>query len=139
MKHLHIDPATVEALLNAREWPCERIAETTWRSRACGMAGSFPFLIHLDREGFISFAVVPFTTSPESKAASARLYRRLLELNHGLLMAKFSIDDDLDVVLSVEYPTAELDTSEFRDAVDVLTYYADRYHDELTGLAKLES
>jgi len=54
-------------------------------------------------------------------------------------MAKFSIDDDLDVVLSVEYPTAELDTSEFRDAVDVLTYYADRYHDELTGLAKLES
>ncbi|NOY89946.1 MAG: YbjN domain-containing protein [Deltaproteobacteria bacterium] len=135
MTHLRVDSDTVESLLRSEDWPCERIGDSTWRSRAQGMGGSFPFLIHLDRGGFLNFAVVPFARSPESKQAGARLYRRLLELNHSLLMAKFSIDDDLDVVLSVEYPTAELDASEFRDAVDVLTYYADRYHDELTSLA----
>jgi hypothetical protein len=135
MTALHIDSETVESLLRAGGWPFERIGDATWRSRAKGMGGSFPFLIHLDGKGFLNFAVVPFASSPESKEAGARLYRRLLELNHSLLMAKFSIDDDLDVVLSVEYPTAELDASEFRDAVDVLTYYADRYHDELVTLA----
>ena len=54
-----------------------------------------------------------------------------------LLMAKFSIDDDLDVVLSVEYALAELDRSEFDDALDVLSYYADRHYDELRGLCAL--
>jgi hypothetical protein len=51
-------------------------------------------------------------------------------------MAKFSIDDDLDVVLSVEYPTQHLDRSEFDDALDVLSYYADRHYEELRKLAE---
>ena len=42
--------------------------------------------------------------------------------------------DDLDVVLSVEYPSEELDRSEFDDALDVLSYYADRHYDELRAL-----
>jgi len=130
VKHIGTDPESVEALLREGEWPFERIDDTTWRSHAHGLSGTFPFMVHVDRVGYINFAVVPFLKSPESKEDCAALYHRLLELNHSLLMAKFSIDDDLDVVLSVEYPTAELDASEFRDAVDVLTYYADRYHQE---------
>ncbi|MCZ7683100.1 MAG: YbjN domain-containing protein [Sandaracinaceae bacterium] len=79
--------------------------------------------------------MVPFLKSPEDAQKAAQLYQRLLELNQSLLMAKFSIDDDLDVVLSVEYPSGELDRSEFDDAIDVLSYYADRHYDELRALA----
>jgi hypothetical protein len=49
-------------------------------------------------------------------------------------MAKFSIDDDLDVVLSVEYPSGDLDKSEFEDALAALSHYADQYAAELTAL-----
>ncbi|WP_375183504.1 YbjN domain-containing protein [Marinobacter sp.] len=92
-----------------------------------------PF-VRLDPVGYVCFAIVPFVKSPEAQDKSGRLYQRLLELNQTLLMAKFSIDDDLDVVLSVEYPSEELDRSEFDDALDVLSYYADRHYDELRAL-----
>ena len=46
-------------------------------------------------------------------------------------MAKFSVDEDGDVVLSVEYPLADLDPSEVRDAIDVLSFYAEKYRVEV--------
>jgi hypothetical protein len=51
-------------------------------------------------------------------------------------MAKFSIDEDDDIVLSVEYRLADLDPSEVRDAVDVVSFYADKYHVEVSRLAR---
>lgn len=153
-QHLELDADTVRELLQAGGWPCDRIATDTWRSHFRGKSASFPFFVKVgegegaDGEdaardvdgrapgaGFVTFAIVPFLKSPEDPARAAVLYQRLLELNQHVLMAKFSIDDDLDVVLSVEYPTAELDRSEFADALDVLGYYADRYYDELRVLA----
>ena len=49
-------------------------------------------------------------------------------------MAKFSVDEDGDVVLSVEYPIEDLDPSEIRDAVDVLSFYAEKYGKEVEDL-----
>jgi hypothetical protein len=132
---IRLDPATIHAVLEAGGWPCDRISDDTWRSHFRGRHASFPFYVRVDPEGYVCFAIVPFVKSPEDHARAAELYRRLLELNQSLLMAKFSIDDDLDVVLSVEYPTVELDRSEFDDALDVLSYYADRHYDELRTLA----
>ena len=37
-------------------------------------------------------------------------------------------------MLSVEYPTTTLDRSEFDDALDSLSYYADRHYPELKEL-----
>lgn len=95
-----------------------------------------PFYVRLDPEGYVCFVIVPFVKSPGDPERSAALYRRLLELNQSLLMAKFSIDDDFDVVLSVEYPSGELDRSEFDDALNVLCFYADRHYEELRALAE---
>jgi len=50
-------------------------------------------------------------------------------------MAKFSVDEEGDVVLSVEYRLANLDPSEIRDAVDVLSFYADKHGAEVGRLA----
>ena len=91
------------------------------------------------RVGFVGlageFAVLPFLRSPEAQETADALYEKLLELNQQLMMAKFSIDDDLDIALSVEYPTADLDRSELDDALDTLTYYADKHYLELKALA----
>ena len=132
--HLRVDATTVETLLRTGGWPCERISDDTFRSHFRGPHASFPFFVRLDPHGFLHFAVVPFLRSPQAAEKAHTLYDRLLSLNHSLLMAKFSIDDDLDVVLSVEYPTSELDQSEFDDALDVLSYYADRHFEELQEL-----
>jgi hypothetical protein len=62
--------------------------------------------------------------------------KRLLKLNREINMAKFSIDEDGDVVLSVEYRIENLDESEVRDAVDVLVVYAEKYHAEVLSLTE---
>jgi len=134
-KRLRLGPDTLRSLLQEGGWPCDRISDDTWRSHFRGRNASFPFYVRLDPQGYVCFVIVPFVKTPEDSQQSASLYRRLLELNQSLLMAKFSIDDDLDVVLSVEYPSGELDRSEFDDALDVLSYYADRHYDELRALA----
>ncbi len=134
-KHLNVDGDTIERLLREGGWRFSRITDGTWRARFRGRKATFPFLIRIDsEEGYITFAIVPYLKSPEDDDAAAQLYDRLLQLNQVLLMAKFSIDDDLDVVLSVEYPVEELDESEFLDSLNVLSYYADTHHDELVEL-----
>jgi hypothetical protein len=135
MTRVRLTHESIREILEEGGWPCHRIAEDTYKSLFHGHKGSFPFHIRIDPAGFLIFAIVPFVKSPPDDVERAgKLYARLLELNHQLLMAKFSIDDDLDVVLSVEYPSAELDRSEFDDALDVLSYYADRHYVELRAL-----
>jgi hypothetical protein len=131
MARLSLNPDSVRALLEEGGWPCLQIADDTFRSAFRSKHTSFPFFLRIDPAGFVVFAIVPYLRSPEDPDRCAALYERLLELNQQLLKAKFSIDDDLDIVLSVEHPLAELDRSEFEDALDVLSYYADRHYDEL--------
>jgi hypothetical protein len=127
---------TIERWLASRRCRAERITEDTWRTTYRGQKGRLPLIIRLDPAGHLAVAVAPVLPSPESEAQAAVLYRRLLELNQTLLMAKYSIDDDLDVVLSAEYPTADLDESEFHDALDALAYYADEHLESLRALSR---
>jgi len=137
MPRVKLDAVTVPALLQKGGWPAERIAPDTWRSVFHGRAQSFSFFVRVDVEGgWALFAIVQYLRSPEDETQAKALYDRLLTLNQSLLMAKFSIDDDLDVVLSVEYPTAELDDNEFDDALDVLSYYAEQHYAELRPMAR---
>jgi hypothetical protein len=143
--HLTLDAATVQSLFAEGDWPCVRIGPDTWRTQFRTKRARFPVLVRVgegdgtaEGAGFVTFAIIPYLRSPEDPALAARLYTRLLELNHQLMMAKYSIDDDLDVVLTVEYPTAEIDRSEFVDALNALGYYADLHHDELRALLGTE-
>lgn len=132
--HLNVNSDTVEQLLNEGGHAFTRLTPGTWRGHFQGQRKRFPFLVRLDGEGYLNFAIVPYLASPEDADITAALYDRLLQLNQVLLMAKFSIDDDLDVVLSVEWPTDHLDRSEFRDCLNVLAYYADEHFDELHSI-----
>jgi hypothetical protein len=128
-------PAIVEELMAKDGWPHERVDEHTWRSGFRGDVNSFRFFVRLT-ENWIFFTIVPFVVAPKSEAAALGLYRHLLKLNREMNMAKFAIDDDNDVVLTVELPTENLDESEFKDALDALSYYADKHYLDVLNLAQ---
>lgn len=125
----------IRACLAADGWPVEVLSATTLQSRFRGKARIFPMLIHVD-EAFVSFAVLPYAHAPEDPDDAEDLLKQLLRFNRQMNMAKFSVDEDDDVVLSVEYRLADLDPSEVRDAVDVVSFYADKYHAEVGQLAR---
>lgn len=136
MKRVVLDVPSIEALFAHRGYSVDRISHDTFRSRLTVSDRVLPFLFRVDPSGYIQLAVVPYLKSPTKPEQARKLYDRLLRLNHTLLMAKLSIDDDLDVVLSVEYPTRELDESEVIDALDTLSYYANAHYAELSALAQ---
>lgn len=120
--------------LNADGWPLERLGDATARCSFRGENRTFSFFVHLDGS-YVSMAAVPYLRLPLNDIQAELLMDRLLHLNREINFAKFSVDDDGDVVLSVEYPLADMDPSELRDALDVLTFYADKYWAELNELA----
>lgn len=125
----------VRGCLEKDGWPVEIVTDTTLRSRFRGASKILPLFVHLD-EKFATFAVIPFAKLPEDEDKLEAVVDRLLRLNREMNLAKVSIDEDGDVILSVEYPLADLDPSEVRDAVDVLSFYADKYTGEIEGMTK---
>ena len=135
-KHLKLEDGVLESLLAEEGWTVRQSTPGVWAGKLPTAARDFSLVIRHDREAnYLYFALVPFLASPESEKRAAELYDRMLQLNQVVFMAKFAIDDELDVMLSVEYPTLELDPSEVKDAVRALAHYAQLHWDELSGLA----
>ncbi len=135
MSRVQLTDDGIKHVLATEGYEVRRIAELTYRGQL--MAGGRPMTFHVRVEpaGYVLCAIIPFLKSPADEKLAHRLYLRMMSLNQVLMMAKLSIDDDLDVVLSVEYPSAQLDESELADAMHILAYYADQHHEELVELA----
>jgi hypothetical protein len=127
----------VRACLEADGWPIEQVSHATMRGRFRVGERIFPVFIHFEPE-FVTFAVIPFARLPDEEVAVEALVQSLLRKNREMNMAKFSIDEDRDVILSVEYRVQDLDPSEIRDAVDVLSFYAEKYCAEVRELAAVQ-
>ena|SRR5579871_5264856 len=131
----------VRACLEKDGWPVDVVSEVTLRSRFRAGDRVFPLFVHLESvtmgeaakpsaPTYATFAVIPFARLPAEEGGDV-VADRLLVLNREMNLAKFSVDEDGDVILSVEYPLADLDPSEVRDAVDVLSFYAEKYRAEI--------
>jgi hypothetical protein len=125
----------IRVCLEKDGWPIEALSPSTMRSRFRGTERIFRLLVHLE-DSFVTLAVIPFTRLPDDPGIADDLMRRLLRLNREINLAKFSVDEDGDVILSVEYRLEHLDPSEVRDAVDVLSFYADRHFAEIDRLVR---
>ena len=123
----------VRACLEKDGWPVDVVSAVTLRSRFRSGDRIFPLFVHMEPE-YATFAVIPFARLPTDEGGDL-LAERLLVLNREINLAKFSVDEDGDVILSVEYPLADLDPSEVRDAVDVLSFYAEKYRAEVEAAA----
>jgi hypothetical protein len=124
----------IRAVLAAEGWPVERLSESTLRSRFRSKDRVFPLFVHVEPL-FVTFAVIPYARLPEDPDAADALMAELLRMNREINLAKYSVDDDGDIILSVEYRIEHLDPSEIRDAVDVLSFYADKHHQDVTKMA----
>src|SRR5260370_35866288 len=133
-------PETVEEFLRKDGWPLERVPDgtvPTWRSGFRGEVAPFRFYVRLT-DNWVFFIIAPFVLPAKKESSAAALYRRLLRLNQDMTLAKFALDNDEDVVLTVEFPTESIDYSEFKAALDLLSYYADRHYLEVLNLAQQE-
>jgi hypothetical protein len=123
----------IESFLKEQGWPVTRIGDVVLRSSFRGESGMFPLVAQFE-EGFLKLMVLPIVRMPADATKAEKLYEKLLRLNGEIMLARFSLDEDGDVLLSVEFPEDELDPSEVRDALDVLTYYAERYQAEIRAV-----
>ena len=124
-------------MLTADNWPFDRLDETTWRSGFRTDATQFRFFVRLT-DNWIYLTIIPFVTLPDDDASLLKLFRRLLELNREITLAKFAIDKN-DVVLTVELPTESMQPSLFKDGLDALSFYANGHHKELVELSTVMS
>jgi hypothetical protein len=123
----------IEGYLKELGWPAIGLSEGTWRSSFRGKAGLFPLVIQI-ADGWCRLMVLPIVRLPTDTSKAEKLYTRLLQLNGELLLARFSLDEDGDVILSVEFPVTDLDPSELRDSLDVLSFYAEKHQADLRQL-----
>jgi hypothetical protein len=125
---------TLESYFERYGWTYEQVSETSFRTVFRGDVSSFVIRIHIASD-WIYFSIAPFVLAPQEATSQRKLYRRLLKLNHEMNMAKFTVDDDGDVILTVELPTESLDYGEFSDALGALAYYADDNYAQVFVLA----
>ena len=127
-----IAPETVEEYFKQLDWPFQKNDDNTWVSGFKGDNAEFNFSVRTTDDWL--FVYVPFPAEV-AEAAQNTLYRHLLRLNFQMNMAKFLVDDDGDVGLTVEIPCSDLQLNEFKDALYAVCLYSDQHHDELVRLA----
>ena len=125
----------IERYLASDGWPCQKLDDNTWVSGFRSEGERFRLFVRVTRD-WLCLTIVPFVVAPSNHSAALPLYRRLLELNHELTLAKLAIDKR-DVILTVELPIDDLVPSQLKDGLDALVFYANAHHAELTTLTLL--
>lgn len=119
-----VTPEIIQGYFEQYGWSYEQIDETDFRTGFRGDVSIFRITVRLSGD-WVYFSISPFVVAPQDAECERKLHRHLLKLNHEINMAKFTVDEDGDVILTVELPSENLDYSEFSDALGALTYYAD--------------
>ena len=123
--------------MQADDWPIEHVGERAFRCRFEGVDRTYSLLVHVEAV-YLLLLVLPLVKLPSTEPVAQTLMDRLLELNSELVMAKFSVDEDADVILSIEFPVAEMEPGQLQEALDVLVYYTNKYAPEIIELASTE-
>ncbi len=94
----------------------------------------FPIYVTLAAH-WVYFAIAPYVHAPTDPTCERKLHKHLLRLSQEINLAKFSIDSENNVILTVELPRENLNFSEFSDALGALSYYADEHYLDIQALA----
>lgn len=107
----------------------------TWNTGFRGDTSNFSIMVHL-AEDWLYFSINPFVNAPVEPVCEKKLHYYLLRLNHAINMAKFSLDAEGDVTLTVELPTENMDYSQFSDGLNAVSFYADAHYLEILNTAQ---
>ncbi|MBN1579742.1 MAG: YbjN domain-containing protein [Anaerolineae bacterium] len=133
---MSITAETIEGYFEQYGWSYDQLSETDFRTGFRGDVSIFRIIVHI-ADSWVYFSISPFVVAPQDPECERRLYKHLLHLNHEINMAKFTIDQDGDVILTVELPSENLDYSEFSGALGALSYYADDNYAQVFILAQV--
>ena len=111
-------------------WKYERREPTVYRTGFVGDFGSWDIWLRAT-ESWVFFTINPYITRPGGDRHSTAVLRAVLQANNDLNLAKFAVDEDGDISLSVELPAEGFVYSHFSDALTALAHYADEYQGRL--------
>lgn len=123
---MHSQVEHIPSYFHAYGWNFERAGEGLFRTGFIGDTGQYEIWVRVTDQ-WIYFAINPFLERPEGREHGERVLSLMLKANHELNMAKFSLDEEGDVLLSVELPAESFSYSHFADALTALSHYADMY------------
>ena len=129
-----VTPETIKEYFGQYDWAYEQTDESDFQTRFRGDVSTFRILVRIAGD-WVYFTIAPFVIAPKDGECERKLYKHLLKLNHEINMAKFTVDQDGDVILTAELPSENLDYSEFSDALGALSYYADDNYAQVFVLA----
>ncbi len=129
-----VTPEDIENYFDRYEWTFSRAKDEVWQTGFRGKISSFRITISLT-DNWVFFVINPFVVAPSQPENRLKLYHHLLRLNHEINLAKFGIDGDGDVFLSVELPTEGFAYSHFEDALGALCHYSDAHYCDIFNLA----
>lgn len=134
---MSITPETIDGYFEQYGWTfSHEEGSSDWNTGFRGDVHSFRIFVRLT-DNWVYFTIIPFIVGPKNPECKQRLYWHLLRLNRDVNMAKFALDEDDDVLLTVELPCESLDYSEFSDALGALCYYADDTYVEMLNIAQI--
>lgn len=109
-------------------WRFERRSDGVYRTGFEGDAGSQEIWIRVS-EAWVYFTINPFLSAPEGEEHGRQVLELLLRANFDVNLAKFAVDEDGDVLLTVELPREGFAYSHFADALTALSHYADHWRE----------
>jgi len=128
-----MDPNTLSDFFSSYGWRYERTGPGLYRTGFEGDTGAYTIWIRI-HEHWIYFTINPFVSHSHIGKHAEKIYRQVLDNNHELNMAKFAVDDEGDILITVEFPREGFLYTHFADALTALSHYADAYWPKFEAL-----
>ena len=130
-----VNAETIASYFRQYDWAFEQLDDAHFATGfSSDVTDAFSIYVTL-APNWVYFAIAPFVPAPTDAECRRKLYHHLLRLCQEMNLAKFSVDSDGDIVLTVELPRENLDYAEFEDALSALSYYADQNYAMIQALA----
>jgi hypothetical protein len=132
-----LTPQQIEQFFDQHEMTYTRDEDDVlWYAEIAAGGEQFEFFVNLDEEeGWVYFTINPLVPTPDPDCLDA-LSRHLVRLNYDVTMAKFVLDDEGDVALTVELPSEDLTYAHFATAIAALSNAASENYDEVLNLSQ---
>lgn len=120
----------IAAYFDSYGWNYVRQEASVYRTAFTGETGRYDIWLKVT-DHWVYFSINPYVPKPEGQPHGEGTLQVVLRANHEVNLAKFAVDDDGDVLLSVELPAEGFCYTHFCDALTALAHYADGYRDRV--------